>query len=339
MPVKLIIFDLDGTLVDTAGDITDALNRAIKPLGLGPVSVDETKALIGEGSTRLIEKALSPLGAKAGERAVSAASKRFLDGYAKHLTHHSTLYAGVKETLWKLSAFDKAVLSNKREALSKKLLQDLGIYGAFALIAGSDTTSARKPSPEAVRHVLKAIGAKPREAVMVGDSPYDIEAARGAGVMSVAVTYGYRDRSLLTDADHMIDSLDELVPLMLRIRAIAEKRREDRHPVAYACRKYISISVRSGQGFFPAVLLDLSRNGLMFRGPVRFTSGTPFECEISIPKVLSRTIGIRGTVRHSTAFESEYRTGVQIEKVSSEMWFRVFKKVSKFISEREGTVY
>jgi|GEM_PF-12582 len=339
MPIKLIIFDLDGTLVDTAGDITDALNRAIKPLGLGPVSVDETKELIGEGSTRLIEKALAPLGAKAGGRAVSSARKRFLESYAKHLTHHSTLYGGVKETLWKLSAFEKAVLSNKREALSKRLLRDLGIAGAFALVAGSDTTEARKPSPDAVRHVLKAMGVKPREAVMVGDSPYDIEAANGAGVMTVAVTYGYRNRGLLTDADHIIDSLDDLVPLMLKIRAIAEKRREERHPVAYACRKYISISARGSQGFFPAVLLDLSRQGLMFRGPVRFVSGAPFECEISIPNSLSRTVGITGVVRHSTAFESEYRTGVEIEKVSSETWFKVFKKVCKFISEREGEVF
>jgi phosphoglycolate phosphatase len=223
MPFKLIIFDLDGTLVDTARDITEALNHAIKPHGLGPVSVEETTSLIGEGTTRLIEKALAPLGEKLGEandEAVKAVLKSFLDYYSENLAMHSRLYPNVKETLWKLTVFEKAVLSNKREDLSRRLLEDLGVAGEFTLIAGSDTTSSRKPSPEPVRYVLRATGTRPEDALMIGDSPYDIEAAKGAGVKTVAVTYGYRDRALLKDADHVIEDMGELPPLLKKMKSV-----------------------------------------------------------------------------------------------------------------------
>lgn len=219
MSIKLLIFDLDGTLVDTARDITEALNHAIRPHGLGPVSVEETTALIGEGTTRLIEKALSPLG-KPDEETVKVVLKSFLDYYSENLAVHSSLYPNVEETLLKLRDFEKAVLSNKREDLSRRLLKDLGIAGEFILIAGSDTTSSKKPSPEPVRYVLDKTGARPDEALMVGDSPYDIEAAKGAGVKTVAVTYGFRDRALLKDAAYMIDDMEGLVPLIIKIESL-----------------------------------------------------------------------------------------------------------------------
>jgi phosphoglycolate phosphatase len=179
MPLKLIIFDLDGTLVDTARDITEALNHTTKPHGLRPMSVEEVKALIGEGTTRLIEKALAPLGETLDDAIKEVTLKRFLDYYSENLAVHSRLYPNVKETLWKLTAFERAVLSNKREDLSRRLLEDLGVAGGFSLIAGSDTTSSKKPSPEPVRYVLEKTGTRPEEALMIGDSPYDIEAARG----------------------------------------------------------------------------------------------------------------------------------------------------------------
>jgi phosphoglycolate phosphatase len=228
MPFKLIIFDLDGTLVDTARDITEALNHAIKPHGLGPVSVEETTTLIGEGTTRLIEKALAPLGERldeANDETIKAVLKSFLDYYSENLAVHSRLYPNVRETLLRLRAFDKAVLSNKREDLSRRLLEDLGVAGEFTLIAGSDTTSSRKPSPGPVRYVLEKSGARPEEALMIGDSPYDIEAAKGAGVKTVAVTYGYRDRALLKDADYMIDDMAELPPLLVTLGSLQEDGR------------------------------------------------------------------------------------------------------------------
>jgi phosphoglycolate phosphatase len=221
MSIKLLIFDLDGTLVDTARDITEALNHAIAPHGLGPAGVEEVKALIGEGTTRLIEKALSPLG-EANDETVKAVLKSFLDYYSENLSVHSRLYPNVRETLRKLRAFEKAVLSNKREDLSRRLLEDLGVAGEFTLIAGSDTTSSKKPSPEPVRYVLEKTGARAENALMVGDSPYDIEAAKGAGVKTVAVTYGYRDRALLKDADFVMEDLGELVPLLARLGSLKE---------------------------------------------------------------------------------------------------------------------
>jgi len=224
MPIKLIIFDLDGTLVDTARALTESLNHAIRPHGLGPVSVEETIELIGEGTTRLIEKALEkPLGTP--EAAVKEdALKSFLKYYSEHLCVHSTAYPNVRETLRRLPAFNKVVLSNKREDLSVKLLEDLGLKGFFTLIAGSDTTGAKKPSPEAVRYMLEKTGTVPAGALMVGDSPYDIEAASGAGVTTVAATWGYRDRSLLAGADYTMEDIGELMPLLIKLKAIEEKR-------------------------------------------------------------------------------------------------------------------
>jgi phosphoglycolate phosphatase len=225
MPIKLLIFDLDGTLVDTARDITEALNHAIRPRGLRPMGVEEVKALIGEGTTRLIEKALAPLGEKldeANDETVKAVLKSFLDYYSENLAVHSSLYPNVRETLRKLRAFDRAVLSNKREDLSRRLLEDLGVAGEFTLIAGSDTSSSKKPSPEPVRYVLDKTGVRAEEALMIGDSPYDVEAAKGAGVKTAAVTYGYRDRALLKDANYMIDNMGELLPLLAKLEALKE---------------------------------------------------------------------------------------------------------------------
>jgi phosphoglycolate phosphatase len=213
MTIKLIMFDLDGTLVNTAQDITNALNFAIKPYGMKILTVEDTIQLIGEGISRLVEKILS----MENMHLKSAIMNRFLEYYSEHLIEYSKEYPHVKETLENLTTVKKAVISNKREDLSKRLLEELGLSEYFDLIIGSDTTGERKPSPVPVLYVVNKLGSSGDESIIVGDSNYDIEAGKKAKVKTVAVTYGYRPRESLTEADYIIDDIRELVPLLNEI--------------------------------------------------------------------------------------------------------------------------
>ena len=213
MTIKLIMFDLDGTLVDTALDITNALNFAIKPYDMKSLTVEDTIKMVGEGVSRLVEKVLT------AERMQlkSDVMKRFIEYYSEHLTDNSKVYPHIKETLENLAGFWKAVISNKREDPSKRLIKELGLSEYFDLIIGSDSAGERKPSPLPVLYVINKLGISIEESIIVGDSNYDIEAGKKAGVKTIAVTYGYRPRESLTEADYVIDDIRELVPLVREI--------------------------------------------------------------------------------------------------------------------------
>ena len=209
--LKLLIFDLDGTLADTSKDITDAVNYAVKPFGVKPLSVSEVKARVGSGLTKLIESLIPE------ERDFSAkeeAVKRFLEYYSIHLLDYTKPYPQAKETLSKLGAYKKAVISNKREVLSKKVLEGLGLLKFFDVVLGSDSVPERKPSPVPIFELLKRFGVSKDEAVIIGDSNYDIEAGKAAGIKTIAVTYGYRDREVLKGADFIIDNFGEILRIL-----------------------------------------------------------------------------------------------------------------------------
>ena len=214
MSIKLIIFDLDGTLVDTSRDITNALNHALTSHGLNSLTVEETKRLVGEGITRLVEKIIGEN--KAGER--EEIIKKFLAYYEEHLVDFSYSYPDVKETLKTLKGYKKAVISNKRESLSKRVLEKLDLLRYFDMVVGSDTTPERKPSPVPVLYVLEHFHFQPDEAVIVGDSNFDIEAGKNAGVKTVAVTYGFREKEYLLNADYLIDNI-KAFPAILDINS------------------------------------------------------------------------------------------------------------------------
>jgi phosphoglycolate phosphatase len=210
MPLKLIMFDLDGTLVDTIQDISDALNYALRPYGVKRLTVVDTMEMVGEGVSRLVEKAI-PIEKLHLKNDVMS---RFIEYYSEHLADNSKVYPYVRNTLENLKGFTKAVISNKREAPSKRLLEELGLSEYFDLIIGSDTAGKRKPSPEPVLYAVTRLGSNPEESIIVGDSNYDIEAGEKAGVKTVAVTYGYRPRESLLKADYIIDDIRELMPLV-----------------------------------------------------------------------------------------------------------------------------
>ena len=213
MPIELIIFDLDGTLIDSSIDITNALNYAIEPYDLPCLTNNEAIKMVGEGITRLIEKLIGEKDISAGT-AKDDVSKRFIEHYTEHVLDYTKTYPGVKETLERLSCYKKAVISNKRESLSIRVLEGLGLSGFFDVILGSDSVNEKKPSPIPIIKVLSDLNMRPPEAVIVGDSNFDVDAGKAAGVTTIAVTYGYRPRDTISHADYMIDRIIDLVPLI-----------------------------------------------------------------------------------------------------------------------------
>ncbi len=211
MPVKLLIFDLDGTLVDSSADISKAINYAFNPYGIPEVGVAETITLIGEGLTRLIGKVIE---LKAPGLDVSALVARFLEHYSTHLSDNTRPYPGVEKVLRALSGYKKAIVSNKTEALSIKVLEALDLLGYFDYVAGGDTHPEKKPSPMPILDVLGRFDMRPDEALLVGDSVYDIEAGRAAGVRTVAALYGYGDPGFWKKADYRIESIEGLIKIL-----------------------------------------------------------------------------------------------------------------------------
>jgi phosphoglycolate phosphatase len=334
MPIKLIIFDLDGTLVDTGRDITNALNDAIGPYGRGPLTVQETIAMVGEGLPRLIEKALGEENRDKKEEALS----RFLEYHRAHLIDYTRPYPRVKQTLEMLGGLKKAVLSNKLESLTVRLLEKLGLAGYFDLVAGSDTPPEQKPSARAVQYVLDALGVHPAQALMVGDSPTDIEAGRAAGVATVAVTYGYRDRSLLAEADYVIDSLEELVPVLNMHYPISERRRELRYPASDYYGKYVGVKLETAEGLKEAALLDFSEHGMKLRTDQPLKEGEVFRCLLSIPESPSSEVSLSVVVKHAAREGEDFVVGAEVSQAEDEAWFAVFKRSVRLMMERHGEV-
>ncbi len=230
MSTELVIFDLDGTLIDSSVDITNALNYALEPYAVEPLAVADTVKLIGEGIARLIEKVVDSKGNGILRRAVrespedpqrlmeirSDVKNRFLEYYSQHILDCTKEYPEVRETLEALAMYKKAVISNKMEALSRRILDGLGLSAHFVAVVGSDTIPEKKPSPLPILKVLSDLKLHPHQALIVGDSNYDVDAGKAAGVATVAVTYGYRPREVIAHADYVIDRITDLVPLLRR---------------------------------------------------------------------------------------------------------------------------
>ena len=210
MRYRLLLFDLDGTLVDTSRDISNALNHALRSLRLKELTLQETVGLIGEGITRLVEKVLE----KRHMHLKDELKEKFIAYYEEHLVDFSSVYPSVQETLVLLSPWKKAVISNKREILSKEVLSKTGLEGYFELVVGSDTAPEKKPSPVPISYALGNFGIQAEQALLVGDSRYDIEAGKGAGVTTVGVTYGYGALEQIEGADYVIDSFATLPGLL-----------------------------------------------------------------------------------------------------------------------------
>ena len=218
-PFAIVGFDLDGTLLDTLGDLAAALNHALALAGRAPLSHDEVRPLVGLGTTHLLEGALAATGGVPRDD-VPRLLDELLAYYQAHIAVHSRPFPGLIAALDALDSVNvrTAVVTNKLEGLARQLLGELGLADRMATIIGGDTLGPgkAKPSPAPVRAMIERCGGG--RAALVGDSIFDVEAARGAGATSVLVSFGFLHRPAAEHgADHVIDHYDELVPLLARL--------------------------------------------------------------------------------------------------------------------------
>src|SRR6202043_1512423 len=192
---RTVVFDLDGTLVDTAPDLINALNFVLDREGLPPVPLDTARNLIGAGARRLIERGLELEDRNASPQDIARLTADFIDYYAAHIADASRPFEGLESALDDLSArgFRFAVCTNKLEWLSKRLLDQLGLSARFAAICGADTFGVSKPDPAILQQTIARAGGQMSAAIMVGDAGPDIGVARRAGVPVIGVEFGYTD--------------------------------------------------------------------------------------------------------------------------------------------------
>lgn len=206
-------FDLDGTLIDTAPDLNQAQNAALSAFGYKAASESLTRHWVGHGSRVLLQKALAHQ--HAAEDNLDALQGYFLDYYANHIAVHSAPYPGVVQTLTTLrnQGAKLAVVTNKVERLSQKLLKDIGLADHFDLVVGGDTAAKNKPSADPALYACGNLDLAPADVLFVGDSTTDVGCARAAGCPVVCVSYGYNQGVDPRDlgADHVIDSFLDLV--------------------------------------------------------------------------------------------------------------------------------
>jgi phosphoglycolate phosphatase len=192
---RTVVFDLDGTLVDTAPDLINALNFVLDREGLPPVPLHSARNMIGAGARRLIERGLELEGRAASFEDVTRLLSDFIDYYAAHIADASRPFEGVVGALDDLGAlgYRFAVCTNKLEWLSKLLLDRLGLSSRFSAICGADTFGVSKPDPAILQQTIARAGGQLSSAVMVGDAGPDIGVARRAGVPVIGVGFGYTE--------------------------------------------------------------------------------------------------------------------------------------------------
>ncbi|MDE2514520.1 MAG: phosphoglycolate phosphatase [Rhodospirillales bacterium] len=212
---RFVLFDLDGTLVDTLPDLAAGVNRLMAGLGLAPFARAEVAAMIGDGVAALVRRALAARGLPMD----AAALARFSDDYAAHVAVESRAFPGIAAMLDGLAAggWRMAVCTNKPEAMARRLLDALGLARYFAAIGGGDSFPVRKPDPAHLRATLIAAGASADQAVMVGDHANDIEAAIAAGLPAIFAGWGYGPRSMASGAAALADDVAALPAILERL--------------------------------------------------------------------------------------------------------------------------
>lgn len=196
--MRLLVFDLDGTLIDSRRDLADAANALIVERGGTPLPVDDIAAMVGEGAATLVRRALHAASVRRDD--VPEALSRFLELYDERLLAHTRLYEGTSGMLEAVAARAAlAVLTNKPQRHSERILEGLGIRRWFEWVIGGDTRHGRKPDPAGLAHLIAAAGATAADTVMVGDSAIDLRTARAAGTGICLVRYGFGFGSVTTE--------------------------------------------------------------------------------------------------------------------------------------------
>ena len=210
--VRALIFDLDGTLIDSKQDLIRSVNAMLVETGREPLHEDTVSSYIGHGAPRLVARAL---GNGATEQECERALRFFLAHYDAHKLDTTRAYPGVTEALLELRDFPMAVLTNKPVRASSKILEGLGLASFFRAAYGGNSFETKKPDPLGAKKILEELGAAPAQALIVGDSEVDVQTARNTGTLAAAVNYGFgtHDRAAYP-ADIYLDRLTELAAML-----------------------------------------------------------------------------------------------------------------------------
>lgn len=210
--VRVFIFDLDGTLIDSKRDLILSVNAMLREMGRTDLREETISGYIGAGAPVLIARAL---GSAAGEEEKKRGLEFFLGYYEEHKMDHTRAYPGVREALAELRRYPMAVLTNKPWKISRRILDELGMLDYFRAVYGGNSFETKKPDPLGAQKILEEFSAAPREALLIGDSEIDVQTARNAGTLAAAVNYGFgaHDRAA-HPADFYLDRLPDLLPLL-----------------------------------------------------------------------------------------------------------------------------
>lgn len=210
--VRALIFDLDGTLIDSKRDLIHSVNAMLTELGREELQEETISGYIGHGAPQLVRRAL---GNGASDAECERALKFFLGYYDEHKMDSTRAYPGVAEALARLEELPMAILTNKPVRVSGRILKELGLAKYFRLVYGGNSFATKKPDPLGAQTILREFGVAPEETMLVGDSEVDVQTARNAGMYAAAVNYGFgaHDREAYP-ADVYLERLTDLVPLV-----------------------------------------------------------------------------------------------------------------------------
>ncbi len=209
---ELLIFDLDGTLIDTRKDITNSANEMLSHYGLEQKGVDEVTGYVGDGIAKLVERCI-------GERDVDIeeAVSLYKEIYTARLLENTKPYPGIIDLLNHIEGVTKAILTNKAYAPSKSITDGLGLTGYFEMFVGGDTLPRKKPFPDGVNHIIEKTGTRKEKTILIGDGRNDLLTAAAAGVRSVYARWGFSDDGMVAGLkpDFTIDTPGELISIIL----------------------------------------------------------------------------------------------------------------------------
>jgi phosphoglycolate phosphatase len=217
LKLKAVVWDLDGTLVDSAPDLATALNSVLDKRGFAGHSLATVRAMIGSGVSKLVERGFNALGIRPDSAQLDALVALFMQEYGACAIDHTRPYPGVVEVLQQLHQVNipMGVCTNKPEAISRRILEGLGLSGYFSSLIGGDTSPARKPDPQPLLACLRELASEPATSLMIGDSSIDVRTARAAGVTVGVVPWGYRHAPIEDlGADFIIHDLSCLPELI-----------------------------------------------------------------------------------------------------------------------------
>lgn len=217
-PFSCVLFDLDGTLVDTVPDLTGAFNYVLEQNDLAPFSIERVRNTVGFGAYKTIERCFAHYGVEIGGEELERAHDQFMTYYSHNLCEKSTLYAGVCDVLVNLKASDvrMCVCTNKTQQLSVDILDQLGVLKYFDNICGSDTVKNKKPHPDHIFSAIRRVNMSSDGAILVGDSQADVNAAKAAHIPVIAMSYGYTATpSCELGADLVLDSFADIPKFLI----------------------------------------------------------------------------------------------------------------------------